>query len=282
MAKELEKTKAGGGLATLSNKVAADAGKGVSRAAYDNIVPLVYVLQPLSPQVNKRNPAYIEGAEPGSIWLRDAPLPIVSGDEGFEFQPCYFWRDVVEWVPRDRGGGFVARHLPQHELEEMDAIAKRLGAKEVRDVDNPNRVDFVMPNGNELIETRYHAGYVHVGKNVLPFVVPLSGTGHTVSRRFMFMIGNQRMPDGTPLPSWAGVYNLRTIEKSNSSGTWFQLEPSFVRLVDGLQEAIDADDGSWEPGRGWTLGAQLYEAFESGAKQAEAPAEPSAASADVI
>src|ERR1700744_6508473 len=74
----------------MSAKVHADAGKGVSTASEDNIVPLIYVLQSGSPQVKKNNPDYIEGAGEGDLWLRNAPTPIIDGLKGILVQPCYF------------------------------------------------------------------------------------------------------------------------------------------------------------------------------------------------
>jgi hypothetical protein len=38
--------------AFLADRIKADAGKGVSSSQADNIVPLIYILQALSPQVN--------------------------------------------------------------------------------------------------------------------------------------------------------------------------------------------------------------------------------------
>src|SRR6202035_3091033 len=60
----------GGPPAALADRMKADAGRGVSTAQEDNQVPLIYVLQPLSPQVDKRSEQYVEGAEPGDLWLR--------------------------------------------------------------------------------------------------------------------------------------------------------------------------------------------------------------------
>lgn len=266
--------------AEMEALIGQDAGKGVSRAAYDNIVPLIYVLQPLSPQVDERSPLYIPGAKAGDIWLRDAPDPIIKGDDGFLFQPCFFWRDIVEWVPRERGGGYVDRYPLDSELEEMEVAAERLGARAVPDEDNPKRINWMTNEGNDLTETRYHAGFVHRNGGTMPFVIPLSSTGHTVSRRWMFMIGNRMTPSGTPLPSWAGVYRLPTIQKSNSSGRWFQFEPKFENLVDGLQDALDGKNPKWQPGRFWNLGRELHEAFAAGTKQAAAPEDQADAAND--
>ena len=87
-----------------------DAGAGLSTAAEDNLVPMMRILQTLSPQAKANNPDYIPGAKPGDIWLRNSDYPPISGAEGILFQPCYFSQDYVEWIPRSAGGGLVARH----------------------------------------------------------------------------------------------------------------------------------------------------------------------------
>lgn len=230
--------------ADIMDFVAEDLGKGVSTAQEDNLVPLIYVLQALSPQVNKRNPSYIEGAEPGSILLRNAPRPVVDGEEGVLFQPCYFSKDWVEWVPRDSGGGFVGRHaeLPSE-------------AKKTADPKNPNKVKYVLPNGNELIETRYHVGFALVDGAALPYVIPMTSSGHTISKQWMVLM-NGKQHNGKPLPSFAGLYRLRTKERSNTAGTWFTFDVSDAGFVHSRED--------------YERGKALYMAFASGEKVMEA------------
>lgn len=252
--------------AYMAEMMSADAGKGVSSDQADNLVPLIYILQDQSPQVLKRNPAYIENAEAGSIWLRNAPDPIVHGEEGIDVVPCYFSKDVVEWKPRDDGGGFIARHEFQAG-EDIDKLAARLKAEKKVDPKNPNRFDYIMPSGNELVETRYHTVLVlREGGGVLPFVIPLSSTGHTFSRQWMFKF-NSKQHNGKPTASYACVYRIKTGLKKNASGEWF-----------GFQE----DDGTWlwekfdDPDYVTSLFLQarsLHDAFAQGLKQADVPEE---------
>jgi len=243
--KSVVKTEPAGLPASLLNRMREDAGKGVSTAQEDNLVPLIYILQPLSPQVNKRNPDYIEGAEPGDIWLRNSPNPIVPGDEGVLFQPCYFSKDWVEWVPRESGGGFVGR--TEHCPTDVTRVA---------DPKNPNKVRFVRPNGNDVIETRYHAGFVLTGDRALPYIIPMSSSGHTISRNWMFLMNTKMAPGNIKPPCFASAYRLKTKERSNAAGTW---------------STWDISDGGWLDEASYDRGRELYEAFASGAKQAEAP-----------
>lgn len=218
-----------------------DAGKGISTAQEDNMVPLVYVLQALSPQCNRRNGAYVEGAEPGAIFLKNAPSPVINGEEGILFQPCAFFKKWVEWVPRESGGGIVASH---------DSLPG--DAKKVTDAKNPAKIRYVRDNGNDLIETRYHAGFVLTKDNgPLPYVIPMTSSGHTVSRNWMFMMGSKQL-SGKRMPSWASLYKLTTVERSNAAGTWFQFKVTDAGWVNTRDE--------------YERGKKLFEAFEAGEK----------------
>lgn len=230
----------------LAKRMAAAAGKGVSTAQEDNLVPLIYILQDNSPQVKKKDPAYIEGAEAGQIWLRNAPEPIVDGEAGIWFQPCYFSKDVVEWVPRKKGGGMVARHptMPSNAV--------------LKENDEGNEV-MTLPNGNELVETRYHIGYViRKGHAPLPYTIPLKGTGHSFSKAWMFMMNSKLLDDGSKAPSFACVYHLKTVFKKKNEQSWhmFQIDDGETQWV---ETEVDVERGE-----------ALYEAFSSGAKAVEA------------
>lgn len=241
----------------MREQLETDAGKGISTDQADNIIPLLYVLQTNSPQVNKRNEAYIEGAEPGDIWLRSAPSPIVKGQDGFLFQPCHFYKDIVEWVPRDDGGGYVGRYADFPK----DTIV-------TEDEENPNLKYYSLPNGNELKETRYHTGYTMTAAGlVMPYVIPMTGTGHSVSRQFMFMMNSKMTADNKRIPSFACLYRFRTKFRKNKKGEFFVLDVK--------------DEGFVRSAAEYQRGKELYEAMMSGDKviddQLEAAAKGDAA-----
>jgi hypothetical protein len=116
------------------------AGAGTSQAADDNVTPLVTVIQANSPQLIRGGPKYIEGAKAGDIMIPNSPVPLIDGMTGMWFQPCFYYREVVEWTPRNRGGGVRGRHreMPR------EAVEKAL------DPNNPDRMTWVLPNGNDL------------------------------------------------------------------------------------------------------------------------------------
>lgn len=238
-------TKITGLSSALAERMARDAGKGVSKDASDNMVPLIYILQAQSPQVLKRNPAYIPGAEAGSIWLKGITDPIVDGEVGIIFQPCFFSKDWVEWVPRESGGGFVARH-PHRPGD----------STRVEDPRNPSREQWERPNGNQLRETRYHAGLVHNhGSHPLPFVIPMSGSGHSVSRAWMSQMNLKQLENGDTAPSYGQLWKLCTKLRTNALGEWY---------------TWDIRDSGWvENVKDYDAGFALYNAFSTGARSAE-------------
>ena len=191
------------------------AGAGTSQAPDDNLIPLVRRLQALSPQAKKRAAEYVQGAEPGDIFFKDEVDPIVKGEDGFLFQPCAFGRDYVEWRPLEQGGGYVGRWPLRgaNEPDCPDAVARTDPAN--------GRTSWFRSNGNELIDTRYHVGFVIRDGAAAPYVIPMKSTDHTVSRGWMRMMNSHLTSSGNVMPSWAHIYRLTTVEKSNAIGSWY-------------------------------------------------------------
>ena len=221
------------------------AGEGISKEADDNLVPLASVLQALSPQVDETNPSYVPGAKAGDIFLKSHESPVMKGSEGVLFQPCYNYRDWVEWRTRDTGGGFVMRYPidPQRKREcpVGDATQKPDGR-------------FVRPNGNEVLETRYVVGFICIGSQGLQFVIPFTSTGHTVARTWNTAMNHRLMPNGQPWPAYTQVWRLKTRQRKNSKGAWYVLEPAFERMATTAEYA---------------RGLKMHDDFETGTKAME-------------
>lgn len=234
--------------AELADEMLKDAGRGLSTAQEDNIVPLIYILQSGSPQAKPKDPEYIEGAEAGFIWLRNAQQPLVDGQTGILFQLCSVSKSLNEWRPRNSGGGFVGRHDDMPE-----------DARQVEDPQNPNRLRWLRRNGNEIMDTWSHAGFVlKADGGALPYIIPMSSTGISVSRQWMTLMNSKFLPGTSKTaPIWAGLYRLRTKERSNPAGSWYTWsvqDAGWVRTTDE-----------------YNRGKALHEAFAKGEKVAEAP-----------
>jgi hypothetical protein len=246
----------------LDAMLKADAGKGVSTAAEDNLIPLVYILQPLSPQVME-GPAQIAGARPGDIWLKNATDPIVKGKEGIWFMPCFMYQKWTEWIPRDLGGGFVASYEYHGRDNPPDGA--------IRDTEVKTRPRYYFPDtGHECVETRYEAGVVWRNGLALPYVIPFKSTGHAVSRGWMSKRTGLIRKDGSIWPAWSHIYNLTTETRRNSQGTWYVFKigdpqlymPGYGKPVGDALAIIGGD-----PKIAYVMGQSLEKAFASGIKQ---------------
>lgn len=219
------------------------AGEGTTQAAEDVIIPLVYILQSNSPQVQAhKKDDYIEGAVPGTIWLR--PQHIILPGEPLYAQPCYFSKDWVEWVPRERGGGRVASYLlpPDDTVEREDA--------------KTGRKSFVRTsNGNNMVETRYHTCIFRWNGGRAPWVFPMKSTMHTVSKTWNSQINSFHTRNDLIAAAYTHEYLITPVLRKNSQGEWF-----IVKIQD-VGEIYDM--------RRLQEGKALHEAMKSGAKKVE-------------
>jgi hypothetical protein len=188
-----------------------DAGMGVSFKQEDQLLPLIYVLQTGSPIVDKRGDTYVEGAEPGHFWLRNAIDPIKDGEEGILVIPCEMQRTWIEWLPNRQG--FVARHgnPPSDMVTEM-----------VRGDDGREKSVLVRrESGNIIQDTREFFLLVNGG----PYVLPCTGTKHTFARQWnTFYMQFKHPKTGEVMPAFSRKYRLTTVPASNAIGKWFGIK----------------------------------------------------------
>lgn len=233
-------------LQSIEDIVMADAGLGTSSASEDNIIPLVSVLNSMSPAAMADNPAYIPGAAPGDILMKGLPVPVVDGKIGIRVQPVWFGRAWVEWIPTSRGGGYVGQHQDIPE----DAYEREFPAEDPNDP--PKMRWFRKGNGNELIDTRYHGVLV----DGVPFIIPFKSTGHTISRGWMSLMNSFKLKNGKSRPAWCNYYRLTTQVFNRKNYSWYNWHVEW----DG---AIETADEYYE-------GQALNKALASGEKVVDA------------
>jgi hypothetical protein len=203
--------KAGAGSALPAKGIdfAADAGMGFENTDADSFaVPFLSILQKMSPQCDPDSGAYIKGAKPGDFF--NSVTGEVYGDT-VQVVPAHFVRLFVEWVPRDQGGGFRGSHKPDDDI--------------VRKATRNDRGKFLLSNGNELMDTRYHfALMIRDGGAFVPVLIAFTSTQIKKSRAWLSIADGIkfRSKDNrlfTP-PLFSHVYRLSTVTESNDLGTW--------------------------------------------------------------
>lgn len=168
-------------------------------------LPFITILQSLSPAVQEGK----DGARAGRI------INTVTGDisDSLTVIPCRYTNTIVEWVPRDKGGGFRGEAPYRDRAAEFE---KR------RD---PRTGKAVLENGNELADT--HNFYVLVedeNGNVIPAIISMGSTQIKKARNWLSFMRMKTMPgtDGTFfVPAmYASRFKLSTKQESNSKGKW--------------------------------------------------------------
>lgn len=210
-----------------------DAGSGFEDTSSDDYrIPYVRIAQALSPQIDSSDDQYIPGLEKGMIFDN------VSGEfyDEIEFVIAKFDHNHVEWVPNQ--GGFVGVH----------SVAEDLLSTTTRDDKNRD----MLPNGNELIDTRYL--YVLIkGDNgdFNPAVISFAKTGSKTVKTIMSRARNLRITkaDGTKIsaPLYSHVWKLGTAVAQNNDGqkyhTWrIEGSPQLCNDVQVIRAAIELRD----------------------------------------
>ena len=112
----------------------------------DLSIPFINVLQPLSPEVTDQT---IEGAKAGDL-LNSVTKEILK--QPVVIIPVFKEAAVVEWVPRNKGGGLVDRHELESDVFKK-AIAKNGGSRIPPKDAEGKRIPFKSEAGNDLVET---------------------------------------------------------------------------------------------------------------------------------
>ena len=176
----------------------------------DMAIPFLRVLAQLSPQVNKRDGAYVKDAEPGMIYNTVAN-EVYSGEQGITVIPCRYSMRQVEWKPREKGGGFVATYN----------IEDPIRGTTYRD----DRGQEVLPNGNLLTDTAEFYVLLLGPDGPSRCMITMTSTQLKKARRWVSQMKSMtaRREDGSIyiLPAMSHVWAMRSIQEKNDKGAWF-------------------------------------------------------------
>ena len=197
-----------------------DAAKGLGNISQEDLaLPFLKILGQLSPEVNKRDGKYVEGAEPGMIY-NSVSGELYDGVKGIDVIPCFYKLEYIEW--KDRGEGLGA---PVAIYDSSSDIM----SKTKPDANYKDR----LPNGNYIEKTASHFVIV-MGDSPSTALISMKSTQLKISRKWNSMMSGIKMngKNGMFTPaSFSHIYKLKTTQMSNDKGTWFGWEVSKVGPV---------------------------------------------------
>lgn len=220
------------------------AGVGFENQTQEDIqIPFIALLQGLSPQVDSQEDSYVDGAQPG-MFFNTVTTEIYP--EGLEFIPCHTERNIVEWVDREQGQGFVAVHDKDSEL--FRRAVEKAGTKfgKIFHPDNPKHV---------LVNTVCVFGIIYRDETDFQYaVIPVKSTQHLPYKKWNTRISTSLVPgpDGARIqpPIYANRVLLTAVRQQNDKGKFFNykfspavnndLEASLLGLEDPRVQAAIA------------------------------------------
>lgn len=173
--------------------------------AEDLIIPRLAVIQSLSPQRKKSDPAYIEGAEDGILF--NTVTNELYGTQIF-FVPVLFVKEWLIWKKQDAGGGF------------QGSFTSELLANREFDKAGYND-DF------EVVDTMNHFGLIFQNeKKVEEICLSMAKSKAKVSRQLNTLV---KMAGGD---RFSRVYKISAVEDQNKQGKdFYNIKVSSVGYV---------------------------------------------------
>lgn len=183
----------------------------------DLAIPFLRVLQKGSPEVNKRDDKYVEGAEAG-MFFNTLTKELWDGEEeGVVVIPCAYSPSYIEWWPRD-GAGNKKGIFKDHGAD--SSILQQCTRDEKSGKDVTERGTEVIRSGQYFVKVvDPETGHAQ------DCVLALSGTQLKKSRNWNSLIKSLLVdrPDGqgkfNPAPFYQS-YKLTTVFESNDKGDW--------------------------------------------------------------
>ena len=181
-----------------------DAAKGLGNIGQQDLaLPFLKILGQLSPEVNKRDGKYVEGAEPGMIY-NSVSGELYDGTKGINVIPAYYKLEYVEW--KDRGEG-------------VHDSSSDIMSQTKADANYKDR----LPNGNYVEKTASHFVII-TGDSPTTALISMKSTQLKISRKWNSMMSGIKLKGKNGLftpASFSHIYRLKTTQMSNDKGTWF-------------------------------------------------------------
>jgi hypothetical protein len=186
------------------------AGEGTAVDAQYQITPMARIVQANSPFVKRTNMQYIDGAQPGMIVLSNSAEPLVEGEEGILFQPCWFGTVWEVRTPKSDQG------FPLYIGEYAEPQA---GWEQVK---NKNFISYKTPDGNVANEVHQHVGFIHRNGQIAPYAIKFGSTGIFVSKNFNGLVSGRKTATGRAAARFTFLYRMTVKSQTNQFGEWGQ------------------------------------------------------------
>ncbi len=176
-------------------------------SAEDLALPRIKLLQALSPEVDEDNDKYIEGAKPGMF------VNTVTGAlyNSMFVVPVYYKRIYSVFRKRELGGNKVGEF--DTEREALDYLEH----------------EGLNPDEHEITDTRRHILAIlnEKGEVTDQAIYDMQSTAATISNQWNTMIKQ------LGVDRFATVWNLHSIKRKNTKGSWYVPAVEHVGFVDG-------------------------------------------------
>jgi hypothetical protein len=187
-----------------------------AHAGFENVknnsvaLPILKLLQNGSAEGQKRNQAYVEGAEPGML-INTVTKKVYDGSKGIEVIPCHYKLEYQEWSDFGTGSGRPEQIYP----DTSDILTKT-----TKDQMGKDR----LPNGNYILTVGQHFVLIVDNGSIETALISMSSSQGKISRKWNAMMMSINM-DGkngpyTP-PSFSHTYKLNTVLNSGKGNQWY-------------------------------------------------------------
>lgn len=162
----------------------------------DLVIPRLGLLQKISPELDKNDPAFIKGAEEGQFVnsltkeVHSSPAQIV---------PVFYRKEFVVFKKREAGGGF--RGTFQSDQEAQEFISQQEDATQLESIETGNHFCFLIKEDGSFDEV----------------TIPMTSTKLKISRQLNSLI---RLRGGD---RWAGMYLLGSTAEKNDMGSFYNI-----------------------------------------------------------
>tara|TARA_Y100000401_G_scaffold34980_1_gene26097 strand:+ start:534 stop:1292 length:759 start_codon:yes stop_codon:yes gene_type:complete len=189
----------------------ADAKLGFENVDQESLaLPILKLLQNGSGEAQKRNPNYVEGAEPG-MFFNTVTRKLYDGEKGIQVIPCHYRLEYQEWADFGTGSGRPENIYP---------ASSDILSKTTKDAMGKDR----LPNGNYIQKTSQHFVIITDGKSAETALISMYSSQAKVSRKWnsMMMSITKNGKDGpyTP-PPFSHYYKISSVENTGKGNQWY-------------------------------------------------------------